>query len=396
MTVGAPFYNRVAIPIGLFLLFLTGVGPLLPWRATSFKAIKRNFVLPVIALWVTVIVCLAVGVRPWKDGTSRHGQLLCAGRICPVSRGLHGDCGGVSARRGVICAADRPQLFRRTLAADSAQHAAVRRLPCSHRRGGCCASGFAARPSIATSKAKWALHSKMNIGPYTLSARGFTQDSNLNYNSEYAVLDVSKGGKNALHNDAGEALLPCQRPAADDGGNPLGSRAGIFTSSTKAQIPILASRLSKHSSIRSSAGSGLASWSSLSAHSLRSFPASRRQPPRCAYLQRKPSPCCRAQGRRLMSASSNELVILSERSAEQRVEGFAVTFLKARLGKHSGFARGMKLVQALLLAVVVSFSLGATDASSRFNDLGHRLMCTCGCAQLLGECNHVGCPESRP
>jgi cytochrome c-type biogenesis protein CcmH len=38
--------------------------------------------------------------------------------------------------------------------------------------------------------------------------------------------------------------------------------------------------------------------------------------------------------------------------------------------------------------------MGATDASSRFNDLGHRLMCTCGCAQLLGECNHVGCPES--
>ena len=32
VTVGAPFYNRVAIPIGLFLLFLTGVGPLLPWR----------------------------------------------------------------------------------------------------------------------------------------------------------------------------------------------------------------------------------------------------------------------------------------------------------------------------------------------------------------------------
>jgi cytochrome c-type biogenesis protein CcmH len=53
-----------------------------------------------------------------------------------------------------------------------------------------------------------------------------------------------------------------------------------------------------------------------------------------------------------------------------------------------------KSAQALLLAVTVCFSLGATDASSRFNDLGHRLMCTCGCAQLLGECNHVGCPES--
>ena len=54
----------------------------------------------------------------------------------------------------------------------------------------------------------------------------------------------------------------------------------------------------------------------------------------------------------------------------------------------------MRAVQAGVLAVAVCFSMGATDASSRFNDLGHRLMCTCGCAQLLGECNHVGCPES--
>ncbi len=59
-----------------------------------------------------------------------------------------------------------------------------------------------------------------------------------------------------------------------------------------------------------------------------------------------------------------------------------------------GFQLLMKTVQAATLAVAVCFSLGATDAGSRFNDLGHRLMCTCGCAQLLGECNHVGCPES--
>ena len=54
----------------------------------------------------------------------------------------------------------------------------------------------------------------------------------------------------------------------------------------------------------------------------------------------------------------------------------------------------LKPAQALLLAIAVCFSLGATDASSRYNDLGHRLMCTCGCNQLLGECNHVGCPDS--
>src|SRR5579863_7141409 len=54
----------------------------------------------------------------------------------------------------------------------------------------------------------------------------------------------------------------------------------------------------------------------------------------------------------------------------------------------------LKSTQALLLALAVCFSVGATDAGSRYNNLNHRLMCTCGCAQLLGECNHVGCPES--
>jgi cytochrome c-type biogenesis protein CcmH len=58
------------------------------------------------------------------------------------------------------------------------------------------------------------------------------------------------------------------------------------------------------------------------------------------------------------------------------------------------FAFWMRALQAVALAVAVCFSMGATDASSRFNDLGHRMMCICSCAQLLGECNHVGCPES--
>ncbi len=50
-----------------------------------------------------------------------------------------------------------------------------------------------------------------------------------------------------------------------------------------------------------------------------------------------------------------------------------------------------RAAQALLVAVAVCFSLGATDSTARFNDLGHKLMCTCGCGQVLLECNHVGC-----
>ncbi|MGB8259216.1 MAG: cytochrome c-type biogenesis protein CcmH [Terracidiphilus sp.] len=53
-----------------------------------------------------------------------------------------------------------------------------------------------------------------------------------------------------------------------------------------------------------------------------------------------------------------------------------------------------KAAQALLVAVAVCFSVGATDAGSRYTNLNHRLMCTCGCAEILGECNHVGCTNS--
>lgn len=53
-----------------------------------------------------------------------------------------------------------------------------------------------------------------------------------------------------------------------------------------------------------------------------------------------------------------------------------------------------RTVEAAVLAVAVCFSLGATDAASRYTNLNHRLMCTCGCAEILGECNHVGCPNS--
>ena len=48
---------------------------------------------------------------------------------------------------------------------------------------------------------------------------------------------------------------------------------------------------------------------------------------------------------------------------------------------------------ALLSLAVFVFS-GAADPSTRFNELGHQLMCICGCNQILLECNHVGCPDS--
>jgi cytochrome c-type biogenesis protein CcmH len=52
-----------------------------------------------------------------------------------------------------------------------------------------------------------------------------------------------------------------------------------------------------------------------------------------------------------------------------------------------------KAAEAAVLAVAICFSLGSSAPTSRLNTLSHHLMCQCGCAQVLGECDHVGCPD---
>jgi cytochrome c-type biogenesis protein CcmH len=49
------------------------------------------------------------------------------------------------------------------------------------------------------------------------------------------------------------------------------------------------------------------------------------------------------------------------------------------------------LLLVLALAVLL---MGAGDSQSRFDTLGHKLMCRCGCNQVLLECNHLGCEYS--
>src|ERR1700684_4340586 len=56
--------------------------------------------------------------------------------------------------------------------------------------------------------------------------------------------------------------------------------------------------------------------------------------------------------------------------------------------------RARKAAQTLLLCAAVFAFLGASDPATRFNEIGHQMMCICGCNQILLECNHVGCPDS--
>ena len=59
----AEWYNRLMVPIGLFLLFLTGVGPLFAWRRTSTDSLRKNFQWPGVAALVLVGALVAAGMR---------------------------------------------------------------------------------------------------------------------------------------------------------------------------------------------------------------------------------------------------------------------------------------------------------------------------------------------
>jgi cytochrome c-type biogenesis protein CcmF len=194
VTVGAPWYNQVAVPVGLFLLFLTGVGPLLPWRSTSLRSIRRNFVLPVIALWATVIVAVVAGVRPWKDGAFDEGNFYAlvafaigAGVLTAILSEFLRGAAVIMRQTGRNVVSATWLLTRRN----------------TRRYGGyiihigvvIIVIGLAGAAFNRNEERELGLHDKLSIGPYTLECVGFTQDTNANYNSDYALLDVSKGGK---------------------------------------------------------------------------------------------------------------------------------------------------------------------------------------------------------
>jgi cytochrome c-type biogenesis protein CcmF len=192
--VGPPFYNGVAVPIGLFLLLLAGVGPLLPWRAASLGRVRRNFVLPLIVLGITAAVCLGVGVRPWQNGRfdrSSFYALVAFALSAGVFTALVSEF-----LRGVRVVA---QQSGRNLAWAKIQ--LIRRNP--RRYGGymvhigvaIAVVGLAGAAFNRSVEGEMALHDKIYLGPYTLECAGFTEDSNANYNSEYALLDVLKGGR---------------------------------------------------------------------------------------------------------------------------------------------------------------------------------------------------------
>ena len=90
LTVGPPFFNKWMLPIGLVLLFLTGIGPLLAWRKSTLSNLRDQFMWPVLAaVVITACALVALGLRVWVVGLCFALCAFVLGTIVP----------GVLARR---------------------------------------------------------------------------------------------------------------------------------------------------------------------------------------------------------------------------------------------------------------------------------------------------------
>ncbi len=234
ITVGAPWFNKVGIPIGLILIFLTAVGPLLAWRSTSWGSLKRNFAAPAIislALAVVLVVVWAQhGVQPWTDLRGLGTRILNEFINLLLSILLFwSQKYRLLYRRDGLSWAEVSQIY--SLLAFTFSSLVITTIASEFLRGGrvlkgklntniiaamyhltrrnmrryggyvvhfgivVIVIGFAGAAFNQEKEQEMALSDKLQIGHYTLISQDYTQDDNANYGSESAMLDVYKDGE---------------------------------------------------------------------------------------------------------------------------------------------------------------------------------------------------------
>ena len=88
ITVGPPFFNQVNGPLGVLLLFLTGIGPIIAWRRASWSSLRRQFTVPLVVGLVLGGLLFVLGYRNYYAVVifSLAGFVL-AGILAEFSRG---------------------------------------------------------------------------------------------------------------------------------------------------------------------------------------------------------------------------------------------------------------------------------------------------------------------
>jgi cytochrome c-type biogenesis protein CcmF len=200
ISVGPPFFNRVNVPIALFLLFLTGVGPLLAWRKTSAESLWKNFA------WPMAGGLLAGGVA-YIEGFREFYALVCfilaVFVTLTVASEFYRGARVISSHSGLNIFQSIGRLTMRN----------------TRRYGGYVVHfgivlifvGIAGQAFNVKRKADLAPGSQMTIGPYTLYCQNFDQENGPNYTADEATLEVFQHGRPTM------MLFPERRYFPDSG-----------------------------------------------------------------------------------------------------------------------------------------------------------------------------------
>ncbi|MBI3478132.1 MAG: heme lyase CcmF/NrfE family subunit [Acidobacteria bacterium] len=190
VTVGAPFFNRVAVPVALLLLLLTAVGPLLAWRKTSVDSLKRNFLLPAIGSVAVGVAMIIFGVRPWEDPSFFYATMAAVLSMLVIFTVISEFIRGGR----VIAGKSDMNLFS---AMATLWHRNTRRYGgyVVHFGVALVVIGILGTPFNKEVEKEMGFNDKILIGPYTLVCQSYTQDDNPNYGNEWAIINVFRGGK---------------------------------------------------------------------------------------------------------------------------------------------------------------------------------------------------------
>jgi cytochrome c-type biogenesis protein CcmF len=187
ISVGPPFFNKVMIPIGLAILFLTGVGPLLAWRKTSGESLKRNFGWPAIVGLISGIAAFALGYR---DAAAMLCLALCGFVFGTIVLEFYRGAKVIRARTGMNLLL-------------SAQELAMRN---TRRYGGYVVHfgmvlifiGLAGSAFNTEVQKVMNIGDSMKLGPYTLVLQSGDTKAEKNYTAQRMIVEVMKDNKQLM------------------------------------------------------------------------------------------------------------------------------------------------------------------------------------------------------
>lgn len=187
ISVGAPFFNKVMIPIGLLLLFLTGVGPLLAWRKTSAESLKKNFARPLLLGIAAGAAAFVLGLREYY---SLACLILCVFVASTIIMEFYRGAKVIGTRSGASLFASAVELTMRN----------------TRRYGGYIVHmgmvfvfiGLAGAAFNKDAQKDMQLGSSLQIGRYTLILQSFDAKPEKNYTAERLIVEVLEGKKQVM------------------------------------------------------------------------------------------------------------------------------------------------------------------------------------------------------